>query len=173
MIVCPVCEHEQAQAVECDVCGKRLLAGAAAAQLTVVPLVEGLEPTLHAAVHAGAERLPEVEPTRYAPTAAPSYDPVADVEPTRAAPVDVDVLPAPDLERNADIAADVPTALPSTIACRYCRTPAMPDERICARCGMRLPVYGGGWAEAASETRTCSCGTPVRGSACPNCGARR
>lgn len=177
MIVCPVCEHQQAQGADCDVCGKRLVAGVSAADLAV-PAVEGLEPTLHAAADAPPSPIVELEPTLHAASGAPAPDVTPDMEPTRAAPVDVVVAPAPDVERTAaEIPGDLPTALPAFTTCRYCRTPAMPGERICARCGMRLPVVPGGGKAVAAEApaqRVCSCGTVLRpdASLCPSCGAR-
>jgi hypothetical protein len=182
MIVCPVCEHQQAQGAECEVCGKRLAAGAAAAALAI-PSVEGLEPTLHAAAGAPpADQVAELEPTLHATSAAvPAFDVTPDLEATRAAPVDVDAAPVADLERTATsgIPDDGPTSLPAFVTCRYCRTPAMPGERFCARCGMRVPVLAGADAAAgvgpgAEAARICSCGTPVRPGAtlCRHCGAR-
>jgi hypothetical protein len=181
MIVCPVCEHQQAQGAECEVCGKRLATGVAPADLAI-PAVEGLEPTFHAAAAApAADRVAELEPTRHdaaLTAAAPALDVTPDLEATRAAPVDVEVAPTPDVERTAaGIPDDAPTALPAFVTCRYCRTPAMPGERICARCGMRLPVVEAGAAAAAAseEAPLCSCGMTLRPgvSLCPSCGARR
>jgi hypothetical protein len=171
MIVCPVCEHAQPQGAECEVCGKRLVPGPTAADLAI-PSVEGLEPTLHAPSLAAEERIAELEPTRHA-FAVDLPDVMPDFEATRTEPVDVDVEPAPDIEQTSEgIPGDAPTALPSIAVCRYCRTPAMPGERICSRCGMRLPVLGAAAAEAPPAVRICSCGTAIRGSLCPTCGAR-
>ncbi len=181
MIVCPVCEHQQAQGAECDVCGKRLVLGVTAADLAI-PAVDGLEPTLHAPAAAVAgERVAELEPTLHDPAparAAIPDDHTPDLEATRAAPVDVVVETTPDLERTAaEVPDDAPTSLPAFVTCRYCRTPAMPGERLCGGCGMRLPVFPGasGVAAAAAALRICSCGTTLRDgvSLCPNCGARR
>jgi hypothetical protein len=176
MIVCPVCEHQQVQGAECEVCGKRLAAGVSAEDLAIPP-VEGLEPTGHAPIDVPTEQVADIEPTLRAPAAAPAPDPTPDLEATRAAPVDVEVAPVPDVERTAAQADDLPTILPTFSTCRYCRTPALPDERICARCGMRLPVVAeqaAGAAAEASEHHTCSCGTPLRPGVtlCPSCGAR-
>ncbi len=178
MIVCPVCEHQQAQGVECEVCGKRLVAGVSPADLAI-PAVEGLEPTLHAAIDAAPDRVVDLEPTHHAPTAPASLDVTPDLEATHAAPVDVQVAPAPDIERiGADVPDDLPTMLPAFATCRYCRTPAMPGERLCSRCGMRLPNIaepgGAGAGPAPVAPRICSCGTVLGpgASLCPNCGAR-
>jgi hypothetical protein len=169
MIVCPVCEHAQVQGAECDVCGKKLLHGAAA--IPFVPPVEGLEPTRHADVDAGADTLEGIELTGHAPADAP-YDAAPDIEAGRAAPVDVAAEALPDLERTAsEIPGDTETALPAFVTCRYCRTPALPGERLCGRCGMRLPVFGSA-PEEAVPSRRCSCGATVTGTLCPACGAR-
>jgi hypothetical protein len=179
MIVCPVCEHQQAQGADCEVCGKRLVAGVSEADLAI-PAVEGLEPTLHAPIDAIPDAVVALEPTMHAPAAAGPDDVTPDMEATATAPVDVvQLAPVPDVERtSAGIPGDVPTALPAIATCRYCRTPAMPGERLCTRCGMRLPVVpapGRAAADAkAAAQRFCSCGTLLRPdvSLCPNCGAR-
>ncbi len=178
MIVCPVCEHAQAQGTECEVCGRRLAKGPSPADLAIAP-VDGLEPTGHPPIDAGEERIPELEPTRHAAAAAVD-DPTPDLEATRAAPVDVEVEATPDLEHTAaGIPGDLPTVMPATVACRYCRTPAMPGDRICGRCGMRLPILDAPSAEDApadapsADAWRCSCGTLARASLCPSCGARR
>ncbi|HUL60383.1 MAG TPA: hypothetical protein VLU43_13960 [Anaeromyxobacteraceae bacterium] len=173
MIVCPVCEHAQAQGAECEVCGKKLLHGAAAIP-EVVP-VDGLEPTrLAASGDAAPELVPDLEPTLAAGVEV-DVVPTPDVEPTRAAPVDVgDPGAIPDIERtSAEIPGDQPTPQPVIAVCRYCRTPAMPGERLCGRCGMRLPVLDAPPAAAGAALARCSsCGAPVTGSRCPACGGR-
>ncbi len=170
MIVCPVCEHPQALGGECEVCGRRL--GGAAGASPPVPALEGLDLGRHASVAASPERLPDLEPTGH-PASSYVPDQTPGVDPGRAEPVDVEGSPIPGLERTAaEIPDDGPTPIPALVACRYCRTPAMPDERICSRCGMRLPVIDGARPEAVEDTRLCSCGAPVHGSACPSCGAR-
>jgi hypothetical protein len=182
MIVCPVCEHPQEQGFECDVCGKRLVPGVSPADLAI-PVVEGLEPTLQSPVDAREERVPDLEPTlRDAGDAMFADDPTPDLEATSAAPVDVVADLAPDIERtDAGIPDDAPTPMPEFVTCRYCRTPAQPGERLCARCGVRLPVLpqrldAGGGVGAGTEPplRICSCGASVRWDAalCPTCGAR-
>jgi len=170
MIVCPVCEHAQPEGAECDVCGKKLLHGAAA--IPLVPPVDGLEPTRHAGVDAGAERLPDLEPTRHGP-ADPPADPAPDLDRGRAAPVDIAVDAAPDIERtDAAIPGDARTAVPAIVTCRYCRTPATQSERVCSRCGMRLPVFERAGGDVATPPRRCSCGAIVTGPLCAICGAR-
>jgi hypothetical protein len=171
MSVCPVCEHAQPQGAECEVCGKRLVDGSAG--VADVPPVAGLEPTLHDAVlAAAAAAIPELEPTGHAAVEA-RVDPTPGIEQTRVAPVDVDVAPAPDIERaDAGFPGDAPTAVPAFVVCRYCRTTAMPGERICSRCGMRLPTFDAAGPEAAPEGRRCGCGTFVTQALCPVCGGR-
>jgi hypothetical protein len=179
MIVCPVCEHPQPQGAECDLCGKRLVAGLSEADLAI-PTVDGLEPTLRQPADAAEERMPDLEPTlRGAGDATFAEDPTPDLEATRAAPVDVDAGPAPDLEpTQAGIPDDGPTLVPEVAVCRYCRTPASPGDRLCARCGVRLPVpftvASGAGSRDPVQLRVCSCGTTVRpdASLCPSCGAR-
>jgi hypothetical protein len=175
MIVCPVCEHAQATGGECEVCGKRFAPGAAPPP--PVPVMEGLEPTLLAPADAApVGMIPDLEPT-LAEAAPLIADVVPDVEATSAAPVYADGEPIPALERTAaaGLPDDGPSLAPAIIVCRYCRTPAMPGERICGRCGMRLAVVASAarrppGAEAAPIL--CSCGTPVRAAMCPVCGAR-
>jgi hypothetical protein len=173
MIVCPLCEHAQPHGGDCELCGKRL--DAAGAPAPSVPPLEGLEPTLHAAAAAAADGVPDLEPTGHAAVHLVA-ERVPDLEATRAPPVDVDAATLPDLERTeaAGLPSDGPTALPAFPTCRYCRTPALPGERVCARCGMRLPALAAPAAPevAAADVRRCSCGAPLRGPVCPVCGGR-
>jgi RNA polymerase subunit RPABC4/transcription elongation factor Spt4 len=176
MIVCPVCEHSQASGAECEVCGKEFAPGVIPAPPAV--RMEGLETTHHGPVElpfnpAGA--MPELEPTSAPPVDAPE-ERTPGIEPTSAAPVDVDSVAIPDIERIEDgIPDDAPTELPVAPTCRYCRTPAVPGERICSRCGMRLPVVDPVLvAGGAGGARQCSnCGTMTTRELCPACGARQ
>ena len=171
MIVCPVCEHPQAQGTECELCGKRLDEGTA--ELPAPAPLEGLEPTRHGDVDAPAERVAELEPTALDVGADAAPEPVP-LEATRADPIDVTVEPAPDVERIADgIPEEAPTEVPLFVTCRYCRTEAIGGERVCARCGMRLPDFGAPPPDDETAARQCGCGAIVRGSLCPACGARR
>lgn len=179
MIVCPVCEHAQAQGAECEVCGHRLLVHGDAAD-AVAPMAE-LEPTAQEDdPFVFADPLPGFEPTALddAGAPAPGADaPVPDLEATAAAPVAVAAPILADLEPTA--APPIPgagrTPAPVVVICRYCRTPALPGERLCGRCGMRLPALAGAAtpkAEGEGAARVCGCGMPVAGPLCPACGAR-
>ncbi len=173
MVVCPVCEHAQAGGAECEVCG-RVLEVPPDPALPISPL-DGLESTLRPGVPSeDAAPMPELERTGAEPVAAPAVPGVPDLERTGAAPVEAAVVQLPDLERSDDGApADEPTPYPAVVVCRYCRTPAAVGEKLCSRCGMRLPTADVPVVEAgADEVRLCSCGLPVRGSRCPSCGAR-
>lgn len=176
MIVCPVCEHQQAAGSECEVCGRRLAEGRGT-DAPVAPL-EGLELTAlegAGAAEAEGEPVPGLEVTSFAATEAPLLtELVPDLEQTRVEPVEITLDDTPDLERvQAGLPDDGPTLLPMVVTCRYCRTEAGPGERLCARCGMRLavPTPAAPIREAAAP-RLCSCGTPVTRPRCPACGAR-
>lgn len=176
MITCPVCEHQQAAGSECEVCGRHLVEGRGT-DAPVAPL-EGLEVT--SLDPAGAAAVPAapvegLEVTRFEPAEEPLLaEVVPDLEQTRAEPVEVTPEAVPDVERlEAALPDDLPTLLPLVVVCRYCRTEAGPGDRICARCGMRLPVFGSAAPGAvAGEPRRCSCGVLVTRSVCPACGAR-
>ncbi|GAO02768.1 hypothetical protein [Anaeromyxobacter sp. PSR-1] len=174
MIVCPVCDHPQALGSECEVCGKRLAVHGVAGD--EVPPLDGLEPTLFPAVQAQDDSVPGLEPTRVGEATLPPAPPdglAEALEPTRTAPVEVEVAPTPDVERTgAELPEAERTQLPVFVTCRYCRTPAMPGERLCGRCGMRLPVAGAAPAEAGPAGRRCGCGAWVTSGPCPACGAR-
>jgi hypothetical protein len=171
---CPVCEHPQAAGAECEVCGRALAAFGGVDQ-PVAPL-DGLEPTSLAAEGSAGDvgLLPELEPTLQPAAGAVAAVPVAELEPTRAAPVEAPGEPMPDLEPTAaPPSGDGRTELPLFPVCRYCRTPAGPGERLCGRCGMRLQVETGpGPGATLAGPRLCSCGAPVTRSTCPACGAR-
>ncbi len=176
MIVCPVCEHQQAAGSECEVCGRHLVEGRGT-DAPVAPL-EGLE--LTTLDPAGAAALPSahvegLEVTAFERAEEPLLAEILpDLEQTRAAPVEVAPDVTPDVERVLDgLPDDGPSLMPILVTCRYCRTEAGPGERVCARCGMRLPVIApAAPLVAAALPRLCSCGTPVTRSLCPACGAR-
>jgi hypothetical protein len=176
MIACPVCEHQQASGAECEVCGKRFAPGSV--PVDVVAPMEGLETTglAPAGLDPGPiETIAELEATRAAPVDV-QEDVTPGVEATRAAPVDAPPGEAvPDLERvHAELPGDAPTALPLAPVCRYCRTPAVPGERLCSRCGMRLPVIDVATVPPGTEgLHLCTnCGTMTTRELCPACGNR-
>lgn len=180
---CPVCEHEQAFGVECDVCGKELGGiGDLGPPPVTVERVEGLEATRNEQLgDVPIERVGELEVTRYdAVTVAPDFTP--DVEHTQLGAVgDVHV------ERMAEMAVDrVPddgqrTAVnyDGPVTCRYCRN-VQATGAICDRCGMKLPVVAApiaivgtmvGGGDADLKVRCRACGAPAKaGERCGDCG---
>ncbi len=174
MVVCPLCEHAQESGIECEVCGRRM---PDAPEITApVPTLPDLEPTLAPETREVPEdRIPDLEVNAFAPVAAPAAEVIADLEPSAAPPVDVDAPPLPDVDRGLDgLPADAPTPFPALVVCRYCRTEAQLGEKLCSRCGMRLPTVAlvPPLAEEAEPAKLCSCGTPVTGGVCRSCGAR-
>ncbi|HEY7726467.1 MAG TPA: hypothetical protein VH880_14115 [Anaeromyxobacteraceae bacterium] len=173
MPVCPVCEHHQPSGDDCEVCGKRL-AGTGASP-SAIAAIEGLEPTAASPVEVAPDRIAELEPTRLesggdaAPGAAAGW-----IEETRARPVAAAVEPVPDLERHrAEALPDDRPDPPSPATCRYCRAPAAPGDRICGRCGMKLPVFDARRIAAELAGMLCrDCGARGEGPRCRRCGAR-
>lgn len=171
MIVCPLCEHQQPEGDACDVCGRPFPADLAVP--VEIPPVEGLEPTLQEAVALDAPAIPELEPTLFEAALALPEE-VEGLEPTLAEPIpELAGERVPDLEPTAaEPSGDEATPFPVSVTCRYCRNPAAPGERICAHCGMRLPVAAPAARPEAVPVRMCGCGVPVRSPLCPVCGAR-
>lgn len=173
MVVCPLCEHAQETGIECEVCGRRM---PDAPEITApVPILPELEPTLAPETREVPEApVPGLEVNAHAPVAAPTPELIPDLERSAAAPVDVAIEPLPDVDREMDgLPVDAPTPFPVLVVCRYCRTEAQLGEKLCARCGMRLPTIA--LVPAPSEDdapRLCGCGAPVRSPRCPVCGAR-
>ncbi|HZZ84534.1 MAG TPA: hypothetical protein VFE30_08350 [Anaeromyxobacteraceae bacterium] len=178
MTVCPVCEHAQEANDECEMCGKRFVPGPTGGAVSAAS-GDWLEPTAVGEVGAGEVALLDgLEPTRLDPVPVIEVaGPAAELEPTAAAPVRVVATALPDLEATAaaPIPGDGPSAVPTVLLCRYCRTPAFPGELLCGRCGMRLPVSRPeALAANDSDLTPCpSCGTPGSGSRCLACGDRR
>ena len=174
MLVCPVCEHAQADGLECENCG-RLFQAPLSPPEEFAPLPD-LEPTLRpdSGEEAAVEEVPGIEPTASAPVELPATETLADLERNTGAPVDPPIETLADLERLGDLGPPERTPLPAVVVCRYCRTEASPGERICGLCGMRLPVFASEVERAGGEepVRICSCGAPLRSSRCPSCGAR-
>ncbi len=173
MITCPLCEHRQEGGDECQACGRRL-SGPGAVPVPI-PRLEGLEPTtlLEHPADVPPDLVPGLEPTLHAAVEVAAAT-AAEIEPTRAAPVEVAVEEAPGLERTAadPVPGDARAEPPPAPVCRYCRTPALPGEVICGRCGMKLPVLAGAGAPPppAEEARCPACGTVSVGSICSGCG---
>jgi hypothetical protein len=178
MPTCPLCESTQPAGEACDVCGRPFPPGVAVPLPT--PTLPELELTHHAPAGDGARipALPELEPTAQqeglpgAPGAAGER--VDGFDPTAAEPVDVAVIPL-EVERVGDDALlDLPPEPAGPVACRYCRTPARPEDRICGRCGMRLPLARTPGVRRVSAPEPCrECGIPMSGPQCQACGARR
>ncbi|MBF5044008.1 hypothetical protein FGE12_16540 [Aggregicoccus sp. 17bor-14] len=169
MIICPVCEHPQAQGDECDQCGKRLSTPRSAGAAPVAPLPE-LELTPHVGGKAPVpvERVAELAPTREAPVGALPPERVPDLEATRSAPaLNVVELPLDELETGRAEDDGVRTAAPAGAAvCRYCRN-VQAEGLVCDKCGMRLPRLRP-TAKAAAEREDADA-TYAR---CPRCHVR-
>lgn len=177
MIICPVCEHPQAQGEECDQCGKRLVRPRPTAA-AVLPLPE-LELTPHAGGKApvAVEQVAELAATRVAPVPAVPAERVPDLEPTRSAPagnvVNASLL---ELETGREQDDGVRTAVSTGAAtCRYCRN-VQAEGLVCEKCGMRLPRLRPAFAAPREEAegawgRCPRCHTRGRtGRACTDCG---
>jgi hypothetical protein len=139
-----------------------------------VAQLDGLETTaLSGPIEVSVAPIAELEPTSAAPVEAPLAGPFQDLEPTCAAPVEAPGEQVPDMEQTAlPATGDARTELPLFPVCRYCRTEAAPGEKRCGRCGMRLTGYDGPAGGKVEEVRYCSCGTPITRATCPACGAR-
>jgi hypothetical protein len=166
MTVCPVCEHQQAQGSECEVCGKRF-GSSKVAELPVTALPELERTAFGAAPVVGVTALPELEATRLA--AGPDLPLVrlVDVEGTALAPVGevaVERLPEVDLGRYVDTGPRTPLSL--TRVCRYCKN-TQAEGLTCDRCGMLLP-------SAALEASEPAASRPGEEEIikCPQCGSR-
>jgi hypothetical protein len=173
MVICPLCEHRQAAGAECEVCGRSL--GEVGAAATPVEALPDLESTRVDPVQVDAVLLAELEPTRFQAWMGAAVEAVDGLEDTRFA--DLPAL-APDtvsgLERHR--AEPIPGGGPDPLApvtCRYCRTVALPGERLCGRCGMRLQTFEPSRpAVEIGEALCTDCGAPGPGPRCRRCGAR-
>jgi hypothetical protein len=172
---CALCESTQSVGDACDVCGRPFPA-AEAVPVPIEPL-PGLEGTRHDATSGDprVERLADLVPTaeRDGGYATPG-ERIEGFSPTAAEPVTVEVTPL-EVERVGEEALlDEPEPAPTRVTCRYCRTPATAGERLCAVCGMRLPLVRTPRPAGADGAAPCrDCGIPMTGSQCPACGARR
>lgn len=177
---CPVCDHEQAFGLECDVCGKELggLGELGPPPVPIAPL-EGLEQTSPDRVgEVQVERIGELESTRM-PDVQVAVQAIPDVDHGRAGPVGE--VPVERVDVMVDRVPDdgVRTALPTgAVTCRYCRN-VQATGSICERCGMKLPVViivpqVQGVAIGRPEpvkTRCRACGAPATaGERCGDCG---
>jgi hypothetical protein len=175
VITCPVCEQPQAEGAECVVCGRPLGTGGDPFDQVEPPVaaLEGLETTaLEGGAPPAAEQLPELEPTLQPSTGLVAAEPMPELEPTLAAPVEAPRELVPDLEPTAAApSGDARTELPLFPVCRYCRMPASPGEKLCARCALQLGLLAAP-AAGGPGAGLCSCGTPITRSTCPACGAR-
>jgi hypothetical protein len=172
--ICPLCEHVQVGGAECEVCG-RLLGAAVAGPAEVATLPELVPTALTAGAEAAGAPLELLETTAFAWPSAPAAERMADLEGTLAAPVEVTDDRTPDIEATRLTPVDDAVELLALgVTCRYCQAEALPGEVLCVRCGVRLPVpLAPELSSAAGQAALCSCGAPVRGSICPQCGARR
>lgn len=185
MVVCPVCEHQQAFGVECDVCGKDLgdLGGLGPPPVAEAK-VEGLEVTIPERVgDVPIERVGELDAhivDSAGITVAPEV--VADLDVARASVGEVAV------ERVADLSVDrAPddgqrTAAPTgAVRCRVCQN-VQAEGLLCNVCGYRLPrtqvpIVQAGVAPprqtfSRGDVRCRACGAPaVPGERCSECGA--
>jgi ribosomal protein L34E len=180
MIICPMCEHQQAQGTECEVCGKKLTAVAPVA-VAVAPLPD-LEQTQVAGGRApvpAVAAIPDLELTRQQAAPSVAVQPVPELDTGRsAAALNVMVAPIPDIDTGRAASDGVRTAAPAgAVVCRYCRN-VQDTGAVCDRCGMRLPKVRMATPEASAapaasgeRTRCPRCHTPAHaGRACITCG---
>lgn len=175
MTVCPVCAHPQLQGVECEVCGKALIA-ARPLHAPVAPLPE-LERTAFAPANGpAAPPLPDLETTRLVSGPDLPQVRVVDVEWTAFSPAGaVSVETMGDLDRGRHVDDGPRTALPLIRVCRYCKN-TQAEGSTCDRCGMLLPGEGftpkAAPSATSGETIKClQCGSRVVvGEICGGCG---
>lgn len=181
MIVCPVCENQQAAGYVCEVCGKDL-----GASLGDEGLIAPLEPDV--------PRLPELELVGHEATPNVPVQPMPDLEanigaagtpniPTPMMPEldrpvgqvgEVPVQPMPELDADrAPFIGQKAAAPGQQVQCRYCGN-VQARGVICDKCGMRLPrgaVKAAAAAKAGALVRCKFCGSPGHeGERCKECG---
>jgi methionyl-tRNA synthetase len=182
MIVCPVCEHQQAAGEECEQCGKKLVVGRALAAVPVQALPE-LEQTVHTGpLNVVAQPMPELEATKLASPAQVPAERMQELEVNQVVrpglAVQIDKMTELDTGREADDGQK--TAAPSgAVGCRYCGN-VQAEGLMCDRCGMRLPrtpaaaVAGSPVAKKFKETvwvRCKKCAAKAKaGERCGDCG---
>lgn len=176
-----MCEHQQAQGIECEVCGKKLAAAAPVA-VAVVTLPE-LEQTQLAGGRAPVPvaAIPDLELTRRDAVPNVAVQAVPELDTGRSAKVgNVAAAPVQDIDTGRADAIGGKTAAPTgPVVCRYCRN-VQETGAVCDRCGMRLPkvrmASAGPTQEAlvaAGERTKCpKCNSPAHaGRACVTCGS--
>ena len=180
MVICPVCEHEQAEASECDVCGRDLRAFASMDdELVAYEVLPNLEQTLAEPVaEVALEAFPDIERHMLVGTVeVAAAEPVPELE--RLAPIGEVPFVTLD-ELTEDRAADdgVRTTLSQGPApCPFCGH-LQQQGTVCNGCGRRFKlstaVAAGNAARVAAmgEARRCAaCGAPVKvGERCSECG---
>ena len=175
-----MCEHQQAQGDECEVCGKKLTA--AAPVVVAVATLPELEQTQLAGGRAPvqAAAIPDLELTRQQPARDVAVQPVPELDTGRSSAGDVAVAPMADMDTGRAASDGTRTAAPSgAVVCRYCRN-VQATGAVCERCGMRLPklrmertetAAPAGRVEAGEWTRCPRCHSNTRaGRACTSCG---
>jgi hypothetical protein len=181
MIVCPMCEHPQAQGDTCDECGRSFGTAREAAPAPVVP-VPDIERTglVEGPVEIAATPMVELDPTAFRHVRSVSRDAVPDLEPTRTDSVDVipDLMPDLETGRAEEDLTRTPASPNGLLTCRYCRH-TQPSGALCDKCGMRLPraIPPAGAVTAKGRkieevwTRCRKCGGRARaGLPCTSCG---
>ncbi|MFN7134710.1 MAG: hypothetical protein ACK4N5_21705, partial [Myxococcales bacterium] len=146
MIVCPVCEHQQALGDVCETCGKQLV-----------------EPK---PMNVARETLPDLETTAIAASDANVLDVrMAELELHASAAVTVAPEKMADIEltRVAEDAARTPP--PQVLTCRYCGG-SQQKGTLCDTCGMKLPTFRPAQQTAAAAAAD-SAVVP-----CPACGIK-
>ncbi|WNG46814.1 hypothetical protein F0U60_23845 [Archangium minus] len=180
MIICPVCEHQQAQGTECEVCGKKLTA-VAPVVVAVAPLAE-LEQTQLAGGRAPVPvaAIPDLELTARQAVRDIVVQPVPELDTGRSASAgNVLVAPIQDIDTGRAASDGYRTAAPTgPIVCRYCRN-VQESGAVCDRCGMRLPkvrltqpeATASALPQAGARTTCSKCHSPAyAGRACVTCG---
>ncbi|WP_375773290.1 hypothetical protein NR798_21220 [Archangium gephyra] len=165
MIICPMCEHQQAQGTECEVCGKKLFTTAPVA--VAVARLPDLEQTQLAGGRAPVQTaaIPDLELTAQQPVQYVAAQPMPEMDTGRSAAAgNVMVAPIQDMDTGRALSDGMKTAAPTgPVVCRYCRN-VQDIGAVCDRCGMRLPKARLAQPEAA--TRAARSGERT---ACPKC----
>jgi len=162
---------------ECEVCG-HALARPPQAGAAVEPLSE-LEARPPPTPRPPPAALPELEPTRFAPTPAVSAAPEPGWEPSTApSGPDVPAGGMNELDRGREPEGEPSPVPEGPVTCRYCRN-VQASGLLCERCGMRLPwsprprlAEAPAPADAGELVRCTRCGERTyAGARCGSCGA--